>query len=110
MIAFSIEASSPVWGADETVWYKVFAILVSADGHTSIPLVSLEALIADAGIVIGAFTAIHIQAGRALAETCPIIDFVAFIADVAYERSFRLTSLALSYAALCIDAAYHVWL
>ena len=69
---------------------------------------SLKAFVADAGIVIGAFSAIHILTGRALAETGQRIDFVAFIADIAYERSPRLTCLALSDSALCIDAAHHV--
>ena len=71
---------------------------------------SLKAFVADAGIVIGAFSAIHILTGRALAETGQRIDFVAFIADIAYERSFRFTSIALSYSAFRIDAAHDVWL
>ena len=71
---------------------------------------SLKAFIADTRIVSGAFSTVYILAGRALAETGQLIDFIAFIADVTYEGSFCFTSLALPNSALRIDAAHDAWL
>ena len=95
---------------DQTVRYLLFAFLVSANGNASVPLMSLKAFIADTRIVVGAFSAIDILAGRALAQTGQLIDFVAVIADVTYEGSFCFTSLALPNSALRIDAAHDAWL
>ena len=71
---------------------------------------SLKTFIADASIVIGAFSAVYILTGRALAKTGQLIDFEAVIANVTYEGSFCFTSLAFRYSTLRIDAAHDTWL